>query len=45
MHSIGYVTGKGHDYVLAVLSDHDPTMSRGVTVVTSLARAVNLALR
>jgi beta-lactamase class A len=45
VHSIGYVTGNGHDYVLAVLSDNNSTMSSGVTVVNSLSRAVNTALR
>ncbi len=40
INSIGYVQGHGREYVIAVLSDHNPSMPYGVFTVSHVARMV-----
>lgn len=44
VHSIGAVSGAGHDYTLAVLSGSHPSLEEGIDVVERIARAVNESL-
>jgi beta-lactamase class A len=44
INSIGLVTGTGHKYAIAVLSDGSPSMDDGVDGVESVADAINDAL-
>jgi hypothetical protein len=41
VHSLGTFSGKGHDYMFAVLTQDDPSMSYGVTSIERVARAVH----
>ena len=41
INSIGAFTGAGHDYMIVVLSDANPTMAYGVATVEAVARAVH----
>jgi beta-lactamase class A len=38
VHSIGRVTGHGHDYLIAVFSAEQPTMEAGIKTIEGLAR-------
>ncbi|GAB2867315.1 serine hydrolase [Actinocorallia aurea] len=40
VNSVGRITGHGHDYVIAVLSERSTSMAEGVTTVEHVARAV-----
>ena len=44
INSIGYVTGTGHEYAMAVLSDGSDSMQDGVEAVQAVARAIHSAL-
>jgi len=41
INSIGAFTGHGRDYMMAVLSDGEPTMGYGVATIEAVARAVH----
>ncbi|MFI6863455.1 serine hydrolase [Streptomyces sp. NPDC050421] len=41
VHSIGAFTGKGHDYVLTVLTQDNKTMTDGVNTIQAVAKAVH----
>jgi beta-lactamase class A len=41
INSIGAFTGGGRDYMMAVLSDGDPTMAYGVATIEAVARVVH----
>ncbi|MGZ4590928.1 MAG: hypothetical protein ACXV2I_09095 [Actinomycetes bacterium] len=45
MHSIGRVSGDGRDYVIAVLTDRNPTMDYGVRTIEGVSRAAFAQLR
>jgi hypothetical protein len=38
INSIGWVTGHGRDYVIAVLTDHNASMQYGVDTIESVSR-------
>ncbi|HXJ64091.1 MAG TPA: serine hydrolase [Actinomycetota bacterium] len=38
INSIGWIDGNGRDYVIAVLTDHNPSMRYGIDTIESLAR-------
>jgi beta-lactamase class A len=44
INSIGLITGSGHKYAIAVLSDTNPSMSVGVQRVEEVSNAINDAL-
>ncbi|THA78463.1 hypothetical protein E6R60_06190 [Streptomyces sp. A0642] len=44
VHSIGAFTGKGHDYVLTVLTQDNTTMTDGVNTIQAVARVVHADL-
>lgn len=41
VHSIGAFTGKGHDYMIIVLTDDNKTMNDGINTIQAVARAVH----
>jgi len=41
IHSIGAFLGHGRDYMIAVLSDNNPTMAYGVATIEAVARVVH----
>jgi hypothetical protein len=43
INSIGRIRGDGHDLLIAVLSDHNATMTAGVTKVEHVTRLVTKA--
>ncbi|MGZ4616946.1 MAG: serine hydrolase [Actinomycetes bacterium] len=45
VHSIGRVSGDGRDYVIAVLTDRNPTMDYGVRTIEGVSRAAFAQLR
>ncbi|HUZ54144.1 MAG TPA: serine hydrolase [Streptosporangiaceae bacterium] len=40
INSIGWVSGHGRDYVLAVLTDHSPTEAYGIDTIDTIARSI-----
>jgi hypothetical protein len=40
VNSIGFVAGAGRDYVLAVLTDDDPTEAYGIATIEGVSRLV-----
>jgi hypothetical protein len=45
VNSIGRVTERSHDWLVAVLSDHHPSMDKGIAVVENAARVTLAELR
>jgi hypothetical protein len=41
VHSIGVFTGRGHEYLMAILTEDDPSMLSGVTSIQRVARVVH----
>ncbi|MFI5754565.1 serine hydrolase [Streptomyces sp. NPDC051569] len=41
VHSVGAFTGKGHDYLISVLTDDNKTMNDGVNTIQAVAKAVH----
>ncbi|MBV9382901.1 MAG: serine hydrolase [Streptosporangiaceae bacterium] len=41
IHSIGAFTGKGRDYMIAVLTDNNPSMAYGVTTIEDVAVVIH----
>lgn len=41
VHSIGAFTGSGRDYMIAVLTDDNPTMAYGVNTIQAIARVIH----
>jgi hypothetical protein len=40
INSIGWISGHGRDYVLAVLTDHSPTEAYGIDTIDTIARSI-----
>lgn len=40
INSIGWISGHGRDYVLAVLTDHNPSMPYGIDTIDMIARSI-----
>jgi beta-lactamase class A len=44
INSIGYVTGRGHRYVIAILSDTNPSMGTGISRIQKVTKTIHRTL-